>query len=136
MWSGGPTGVRALLKSGAGKLSKEVLEQTLTPALARQVLRNGGKAAVRLAPVLAVVEFAIDQGATSAAFKRGELTRQQHIEVTAGNVGNAAGGLGGAALGATLGSAILPGIGTLLGGIFGGIFGGVGGRQAGMAIAR
>ena len=127
-------GGKAALRGAAGSLVKEVVTRTAGPEVAKQVLKAGGRAAVRVAPVLAVMEFGLEQAAAKAAYERGELTAAEYQEETAGNLGNAAGGLGGAMGGAALGTLICPGVGTLIGGFLGGIFGGKAGRATGKAV--
>jgi hypothetical protein len=127
-------GGRAALRGAAGRVVKEGLSQTLGPHVARQVLRGGPRLAARAAPVLAVLELAVDQSRTVAARRRGELSRREYRARTGGNFGNAAGGMGGASGGAALGTMILPGVGTLIGGLLGGMLGGSLGRAAGERV--
>jgi phage tail tape-measure protein len=127
-------GGKAVLRGTARQMVRKGLEQTVGVAAARSVVRGGSRVAARVAPVLAIAEFALDQRETSRAFRADEISRAEYYSETGGNAGSAAVGLAGAAAGAAIGSAILPGIGTIIGGIIGGLVGGAGGRELGRGI--
>lgn len=128
-------GGRAVLRGASSTIVRESVHAAIGQTAGRAVLRNGGKVAARVAPLLAVAEFGYDQYQTQQAYAAGEIDDRTFRRETGGNIGNASLGLGGAAAGAAVGSAILPGVGTIIGGILGGLFGGKVGREIGRDLA-
>lgn len=128
-------GGKAVLKSAAGKVAVEAIEQA-APSVAKAIGSGGARAAGRAVPVLAVAELGVRQYCSRKAYESGQIDRNEYRRQTGGNVGSVGGGVGGAAAGAAIGTAICPGVGTIVGGILGGIFGGVGGEKAGRAAVH
>ena len=126
-------GGSSVLRGAAGPTTK-ALANSCGSTVAKQITRSGGKLAGRVAPILTVVEFGMDQAATEQDYRTGRLSRAEYETETAGNIGSAAGGGGGAYAGAILGSAICPGLGTVIGAVVGGFLGSSAGREAGRGI--